>query len=116
MTYAAENKQVKVPAKLWAWWKQIVVIATQQGKEALLRIEPTNTKPDGTKDRAPDLHILTPDRHAELLAKEKFADERGYTSISSVQHPSGVQGLAKPTPRERKSTTGRVVRRVQKGT
>jgi hypothetical protein len=93
--YAAENKQVKVPAKLWGWWKQIVTIATAQGKDALLRIEPTNTRVDGTKDRGPDLHILTAERHAELLAKEKYADEQGYESISAVQNAGRVSEMAK---------------------
>jgi len=73
-TYAAENKQVKVPATLFKWWKQITTIAASQGKDALLRIEPTNMKVDGRKDPAPELHIITADRHAELLRKEKIAD------------------------------------------
>lgn len=74
MTYAAENKQVKVPAKLFGWWRQICDIAVQQGKDALLRIEPTNTDVQGRKIRAQDLHIITAERHAELLRKEKIAD------------------------------------------
>ena len=74
-SYAAECKQVKVPAKLFGWWRQIVSIATTQGKDALLYIEPTNTDVQGKKIRVPELHILTAERHAELLRKEKIADE-----------------------------------------
>jgi hypothetical protein len=74
MTYCGENKQVKVPAKLFSWWQQIVAIAKVQGKQPLLRIEPTNLDANGRKIRAPDLHIITAERHAELLRKEKIAD------------------------------------------
>lgn len=66
-TYAGENKQMKVWAGLWGFWLKIVEKAKEQGKEPLLRIEPTN---DG---HAPTLHIITEDRHAELLGYEKVA-------------------------------------------
>lgn len=70
--YAAENKQVKVPSRLLGWWRQIVEIAATQGKDALLRIEPMNEGlPRGINL---ELHIITADRHAELLRKEKIAD------------------------------------------
>jgi hypothetical protein len=68
-TYAAENKQVKVPAQLAKWWLQITSIANQQGKDALLRIEPTND-PIG-QHKIPDLHIITEERHAQLLDLEQ---------------------------------------------
>lgn len=72
MTYVAENKQVKLPATLLKWWIQINQIAVTQGKEALLRIEPTNdVKILGIPKKPSSLHIITEDRHAELLKIEK---------------------------------------------
>lgn len=76
MTYVAENKQVKLPATILKWWLQINQIAVAQGKEALLRIEPTNdVKILGIPKKPSSLHIITEDRHAELLKKEKEYDE-----------------------------------------
>ena len=76
-TYAAENKQVKVPARLWKWWKQILDVAATQNKEALLRIEPTNIDlgvPLKLRKKVPSIHMLTEARHAELLEAEKQRD------------------------------------------
>lgn len=64
LDYAAENKLVKVPKKILAWWHQIVQIADKHGKQPLLRIVPSN---DG---KHPEMHIITAERHAELLDKE----------------------------------------------
>lgn len=73
--YAAENKNVKLPATILKWWLQIVGIANRHGKDALLRIEPTNeVKVLGAPKRVPAMHIITEERHAELLRKEKLAD------------------------------------------
>ena len=72
MTYVAENKQVKLPATIMKWWVQINQIAVTQGKEALLRIEPTNdVKVLGIPKRPSSLHIITEERHAELLRCER---------------------------------------------
>ena len=72
MTYAAENKQVKLPATILKWWVQINQIAVAQGKEALLRIEPTNdVKILGIPKKPSSLHIITEERHAELLRIER---------------------------------------------
>ena len=73
-TYAAENKNMKVPARLWLFWCKIIDVATGQGKEPMLRIEPTNA-PLGLRKRYPSLHIITEDRHAELLEKERAYDK-----------------------------------------
>lgn len=74
-TYAAENKNVKMPATYLKWWLQILDVARTQGKEALLRIEPTNdVKILGIPKKVSSLHIITEERHAELLRKEKLAD------------------------------------------
>lgn len=66
-TYAAENKQVKMPAKFIQWWMQIIDVANREGKEPLLRIEPTNVLTGTLRKKAPEMHILTASRHAELL-------------------------------------------------
>jgi hypothetical protein len=75
-SYAAENKQVRVPVRLLKWWRQILDVAITQGKDALLRIEPTN---EGLpRGRSFDLHIISADRHAELLSYErKVLDSQG---------------------------------------
>jgi hypothetical protein len=68
-TYAAENKQVKLPAKWLQWWLQINDVAVVHGKDALLRIEPSNL-PLGSRKTIPEMHIITADRHAQLLEAE----------------------------------------------
>lgn len=75
-TYAAENKQVKLPARILNWWLLINDVAATAGKEALLRIEPTNL-PLGSRKRIPELHVITAERHAELLQAERDADKYG---------------------------------------
>jgi hypothetical protein len=67
MTYAGENKQMKVWAGLWTFWKQVVDVARREHLEPVLRIEPTNEDKAGY----PDLHIITEARHAELLDYER---------------------------------------------
>lgn len=63
-TYAAENKNVKVPKKILGWWDQIVKVAKRHKKEPLLRIVPSN------EGKFPEMHIITAERHAELLDSE----------------------------------------------
>ena len=80
-SYAAENKQVRVPARLYKWWKQILDVARDQNKDALLRIEPTNIDigvPMKLRKKAMSLHIITEERHAELLEAEK---ERNFLQV-----------------------------------
>lgn len=73
--YVAENKQVRMPIKMLTWWLQIVGIAAIQGKDALLRIEPTNVlNIKGVRKRPMDMHVITAERHAELLKKEQRMD------------------------------------------
>jgi hypothetical protein len=63
-TYAAENKQVKVPVKLLRWWDQIISVAGKHGKEPMLRIVPTN---EGQHE---EIHMITKVRHEALLDME----------------------------------------------
>lgn len=67
--YAAENKQEKVPATWWEYWKKIVERSAQWNKEPLLRIEPTNDD----KHKVPVIHMITEARHQQLLDYEKLA-------------------------------------------
>src|SRR5688500_16557508 len=41
-TYCGENKNVKLPPKILEWWTQIIEVSGEHGKEAVLRIEPSN--------------------------------------------------------------------------
>ena len=63
-SYAAENKNVKVPLKLLRWWEQIGRIAHEHGKCPMLRIVPSN------EGKYQEMHIITADRHKELLQTE----------------------------------------------
>jgi hypothetical protein len=62
----AENKNIKLPAKWTQWWLQILDIAASNGKDALLRIDPTNI-PTGSRKHVPEMHIISAERHGELL-------------------------------------------------
>lgn len=72
--YTCENKQIKLPVKFLQFWMQIVDISITHGKDALLRIEPTNVLV-GPRKKAPIMHVITEERHAELLQKERDYDE-----------------------------------------
>lgn len=71
-TYAAECKNVKLPATMIKWWLQIGQVAQTHGKEPLLYIEPTNdVKILGVPKKVASLHIITEARHAQLLKIEQ---------------------------------------------
>lgn len=91
-TYAGENKNIKVWAGLWGFWKQIVDKAREQGKEPVLRIEPSNEDKSGY----PVLHIITEERHAALLDLERASQEtaeapppRSYSKARQVARSPG---------------------------
>ena len=65
LDYAAENKLVKISRKLLGWWEQIGEVAVKHGKQPLLRIAPSN------EGRHPEMHIITAQRHKDLLEIEK---------------------------------------------
>lgn len=74
--YAGEVKNIRVPAKLFGFWMKIVSIAAMHAKNPVLIIVPSNDyKQAGFPKRPPAMHIITDDRHAELLAKEKKLEE-----------------------------------------
>ena len=74
--YAGENKHEKVPATWWKYWLKVVSKAIEQGKAPVLRVEPTNDDAaTALGRRVPNLHIITEERHAELLGYERAAIE-----------------------------------------
>lgn len=75
-TYAAENKRVRLSKTLLQWWLQILDVAVDRRKEALLSIEPSNEVLAGPRGRRkiPRMHIIAEERHAELLAAEQERD------------------------------------------
>lgn len=72
-TYAGEVKNIKLPKKLIDFWIQIVQVAAGHHKEPALIIYPSNQDiiVQGFKKRLPAMHIITEERHAELLDLEK---------------------------------------------
>lgn len=66
LDYAAENKLIKVPKRLLSWWTQIGNVARAHDKKPLLRIVPSN------EGKHEPMHIITEQRHAELLRIEQF--------------------------------------------
>lgn len=70
-TYATENKNVKVPMNFWRWWVQVVNVAHKYGKTPCLVIDPAvdQKRTDGTP--IPGMHVISPERHAELLKAER---------------------------------------------
>lgn len=81
--YLGENKNEVVPIKWLRYWQKINDKATEWGKDALLCFEPSNR--DLVSVRLPDIHWITPDRHAELLRKEQEYD---YTKATKNWSPS----------------------------
>jgi hypothetical protein len=80
--YACEVKNVKLPATMLKWWLQIVGIAATHGKDALLVIRPSNVvEIHGVPKRPMNMHIITEERHAELLRKEKEYDATHYGEV-----------------------------------
>ena len=82
--YAGEVKNIIVPARLFGFWVKIVSIAANHGKNPVLIIVPNNEhKQAGFPKKVPAMHILTDERHAELLAKERELDAIRASSESS---------------------------------
>jgi hypothetical protein len=71
--YLGEAKNEKFPLKWLRYWHKIVQKSTEWRKDPILLILPPNRAEVDPK--LPALHIITPERHAELLRKEKYYDE-----------------------------------------
>lgn len=73
--YLGENKNEIVPKKWLRYWDKINARANEWGKDAVLILDPPRENRGSVNPDLPNLHIITPARHAELLAKEKFYDD-----------------------------------------
>lgn len=95
-TYLGEAKNEKFPLKWLRYWHKIVQKATEWGKDPILMILPPNR---GEVDaRLPALHIITPERHEELLRKEKYYDDHdGDAEANFIKpiNPDPVKKMAK---------------------
>jgi hypothetical protein len=70
--YLGENKNEIVPKKWLEYWALINEKADDFGKVAILRFEPSNKSV--VSKTLPDMHVITPTRHAALLEKERLWD------------------------------------------
>lgn len=74
-SYAAENKNIRLNLQWLRWWIKVVSRASDQRKEPLLVLDPSN-KPNtfahnGFTYRIPRIHMLTEERHGYLLDCER---------------------------------------------
>lgn len=75
--YAGEVKNIIVPKRLFGFWLKIVSIAITHGKNPVLIIVPNNDyKAAGFPKKPSAMHIITEERHAELLEKERMLESR----------------------------------------
>lgn len=74
--YAGEVKNIIVWSTLWGFWKKVVDKAADHGKQPLLLIDYANEDKFVNGKRVPNLHIISEERHAELLGYEKLYREQ----------------------------------------
>lgn len=108
LTYGAENKQMVVPAVLWGFWRKVVHRAREQGKQPLLRWEPTNEERFVAGVRIPTLHVISEERHADLLAYERLYREKQEAARSTL--PSTIQPYTKEAQLARGRSRGRAAK------
>lgn len=72
--YLGENKNEIIPKKWLKYWQKINARATEWGKDAVLVLDPPRENRDSVDPALPNMHIITPARHAELLRKEREYD------------------------------------------
>jgi hypothetical protein len=76
-TYRAENKNITIAPQRWAeWWIKVQDRAAQYGGEPLLVIDPANPTLRGQV-----VHIMRPERHAQLLEAER--------RLAQLEHAEG---------------------------
>ncbi len=71
--YAGEVKNIKMPARFLGFWKQIRAVAAIHNKQPVLIVQPSNADTVMSKSQM-TMHILSPERHAVLLRKEREHD------------------------------------------
>jgi len=102
--YGAENKQMIVPATLWGFWKKIVHRANEQGKSPMIRWEPTNEERYVEGVKIPPMHIITEERHAELLGYERAHREKvaALTTVSGAVRSYSKEDQVRHSPGKRR--------------
>lgn len=90
-TYIGECKRRPLPKWIHEAWAQICFLALDRGNRhptlILTYVSDQKTAPyKGKKVRLPELHVLTPERHAELLSYEALVkgDERSEISKADL--------------------------------
>lgn len=75
-SYLGENKNEKLPVKVAKYWQKICQRAIEWHKDPVLHWDPPDAKNYPVAGKPlPDMHIITADRHAELLDKERRLEE-----------------------------------------
>ena len=73
--YCTESKNILMSLRLQRFWRQIQEIAVTHGKDACLVIKPSNPLPSDKRHKHDATwHVITQERHSELLEKERIAD------------------------------------------
>jgi hypothetical protein len=73
--YLGENKNEVIPLKWLRYWDKINKRAAEWGKDPVLVLDPPPDNRNAVNPNLPNLHVITPERHAELLAKERWYEE-----------------------------------------
>lgn len=75
-SYLGENKNERPPVTLAKYWQKICQRAIDWHKDPVLRWDPPNAADYPVAGKPlPDMHIITVERHGELLEKERWYDE-----------------------------------------
>ena len=91
--YGIENKQMIVPGVLWGFWKKVVHRSHDQGKIPVLRWEPTNEEKYVEGVRIPTMHVITEERHGELLNYERLFNEK--VEAAKIEKPVTITPYSK---------------------
>jgi hypothetical protein len=78
--YAGEVKNIRMSLKLLRFWDKIIRVADRHSKVPVMIIYPSNPLITANHqlfagNRIPPWHIITAERHQQLLEKEKIADK-----------------------------------------
>jgi hypothetical protein len=74
-SYMGENKNEILPAKFAKYWQKICQVASQWSKEPVLRMDAADPKKYMVNGKPlPVVHLISEERHGELLLKEQELD------------------------------------------
>jgi hypothetical protein len=92
LDYTGENKNEKVPATWWNYWTKVFAKSIEEGKHPCIRIEPTNDAARTVLGRkVPNLHLISEERHAELLDIERSVREGQVPVLVAAPVPQAPQ-------------------------